>query len=207
MDISTIRRQGRPLYPDRYVHFMFSQSFYQVEFWPFVNLHIVVIFSTQILDHKAIESITPEIISLLKNRIKYTKREEVESITSEMCQLKGRNKEETEKNVYKITEEEECLPMANASKRSRSSHSLASLYKCHLCPQHYSQYRSLMRHMASKHYQQELLDMIKDGKLECFECNTSFVSVEGRLSHLLSKHKVFESIIPPREQLMIGFAH
>ena len=176
-----------------------------------------------ILDH--IKSMAPEIIFELKNNSRYGKKKEAGAKNLKMSVLKnishvdeyigdierdndGMSEEEEEETL----EEEESMNLTNEDDhqkvdKKRNRHPIGVLYKCHLCPQHYSRYLPILRHMASKHYQEELREMVRDTKLKCFECKKTFVSELGQLGHLLSKHKALKSIIPDKNQLLIGFVH
>ena len=110
------------------------------------------------------------------------------------------SEEEEEKRIEKesvnFTNEDESQKMT----KKRKGHPIRVLYKCHVCPQHYSRYLPLLRHMATKHYQEELGEMVRDTKLKCFECKNTFVN---ELGHLLRKHRALGWIIPDKNQLLI----
>ncbi len=81
-----------------------------------------------------------------------------------------------------------------------------TIYKCHLCQCTNDRYSKLMFHIANKHYKEDIMGAIKNcEELACNLCEYKPTNLQSLMGHLVVKHKALDTLIPPKEELVITY--
>jgi uncharacterized C2H2 Zn-finger protein len=105
------------------------------------------------------------------------------------------------KNAPEVDPDADGDVPAASSKRESTAWG-RDLYQCHLCDAQLKYYQSVLRHLASVHYGDDLKEFCV-GSTECRQCGKQFSKRSMLLRHVMAKHKIFFEKLPSEAQLRV----
>jgi C2H2-type zinc finger len=90
----------------------------------------------------------------------------------------------------------------------KKAYNVGSRFQCHICKNKLRQQTALLMHLGRQHFKADLQKHYDPNVAKrCSLCSRLFSTGFELDSHLLNKHKVLESLIPPIDQLdLSGFS-